>query len=76
MLTAMRQKHQKGGGGGGGGGEEGKKLPLNQNFVTPATEQIPKHRLLGVTVDEQLKWQTHVNNFAELFLQIVIFFQD
>ena len=52
------------GGGGGGGGGGGKKLPLNQNFVTPETEQIPKHRLLGVTVDEQLKWQTHVNNIC------------
>ena len=28
------------------------------------TEQVSKHRLLGVTVDEQLKWQTHINNIC------------
>ena len=27
-------------------------------------EQVSKHRLLGVTVDEQLKWQTHMNSIC------------
>ena len=48
-LMAMRHKHQ---------------LPLNVNFETTPEEQVSKHRLLGVTVDEQLKWQTHINNIC------------
>ena len=40
----MRQKHQK------------KQLPLNLKFETTPIEQVSKHRLLGVTVYEQLKW--------------------
>ena len=38
-----------------------KQLPLNLKFETTPIEQVSKHRLLGVTVDEQLKWQTHIN---------------
>ena len=49
MLMATRQKHQK------------KQLPLNLKFETTPIEQVSKHRLLGVTVDEQLKWQAHIN---------------
>ena len=49
ILMATRQKHQK------------KQLPLNLKFETSPIEQVSKHRLLGVTVDEQLKWQTHIN---------------
>ncbi|MCB4774513.1 MAG: hypothetical protein LGB71_04435 [Sulfurovum sp.] len=51
VLMATRQKHEK-------------QLPLNLNFETTPTEQVLKHRLLGVTVDEQLKWQTHINNIC------------
>ena len=52
MLMATRQKHQK------------KQLPLNLKFETTPVEQVSKHRLLGVTVDEELKWQTHINNIC------------
>ena len=52
MLMATRQKHQK------------QQLPLNLNFETTPVEQVSKHRLLGVTVDEQLKWQAHINNIC------------
>jgi len=38
-----------------------KQLPLNLKFETAPIEKVSKHRLLGVTVDEQLKWQTHIN---------------
>ena len=31
------------------------------NFETTPTEQASKHRLLGVTADEQLKWQKYIN---------------
>ena len=41
-----------------------KQLPLNLKFETTPKEQVSKHRLLGVTVDEQLKWQTHINNIC------------
>ena len=54
MLMATRQKHQK------------KQLPLNLKFETTPIEQVSKHRLLGVTVDEQLKWQTHINNICRI----------
>ena len=47
-----KQKHQK------------QQLLLNLNFETTPIEQVSKHRLLGVTVDEQLKWQTHINNIC------------
>ena len=32
-------------------------LPLNLKSETTPIEQVSKHRLLGVTVHEQLKWQ-------------------
>ena len=41
-----------------------KQLPLNLKFETTPTEQVSKHGLLGVTVDEQLKSQTHINNIC------------
>ena len=49
---ATKQKHQK------------QQLSLNLNFETTPTEQVSKHRLLGVTVDKQLMWQTHINNIC------------
>ena len=52
MLMATRQKHQI------------QQLPFNLNFETTPVEQVSKHRLLRVTVDEQLKWQTHINNIC------------
>ena len=51
-VVAKRQKNQK------------QQLSLNLNFETTPIEQVSKHRLLGVTVDEQLKWQTHINNIC------------
>ena len=44
--------------------KEKKKLSLNLKFETTPIEQVSKHHLLGVTVDEQLKWQTHINNMC------------
>ena len=66
MLMGTRQKHQQ------------QQLPLNLNFETTQIKHVSNRRLLGVTVDEQLKWQTHINNklFAELFLEIFFFFQN
>ena len=52
MLIATRQKHQK------------QLLSLNLIFEITPIEQVSKHRLLGVTVDEQLKGKTRVNNIC------------
>ena len=52
MLMETKQKHQK------------QQLPLNLNSETTPIERVSKHRLLGVTVDEQLKWQTHINSIC------------
>ena len=56
-LMATRPKHQK-------KQQQKTQLPLNLKFETTPIEQVSKHRLLGVTVDEQLKWQTHINNIC------------
>ena len=59
MLMATRQKHQK-----KKKKRKKKKLPLNLKCETTPIEQVSKNCLLGVTVDEQLKWQTHINNIC------------
>ena len=33
---------------------------LNLSLLSTSIEQVSGHRLLEVTVDEQLKWQTHI----------------
>ena len=53
MLIATRQKHQR-------------QLPgLDLNINSKSVEQVSEHRLLGVTVDSQLKWQTHIENICK-----------
>ena len=52
MLMATRQKHQK------------EKLSLNLNLSTMPIEQVSEHRSLGVIVDGQLKWQTHISKIC------------
>ena len=60
MLMA-RQKHRK------------QQLSLNLNFETTPIERVSKHRLLGETVDEQLKWQTHINNICRTIFRNIKF---
>ena len=43
-------------------------LPFNLKIETTPTEQVSKHRLLGVTVDEQVKGKRILTTFAEQFL--------
>ena len=62
MLLATWKKHRK------------KQLPLNLKFETTPIEQVLKHRLFGVTVDEQLKWQTHINNIRRTVSRNSVFF--
>ena len=42
--------------------------PLKSKRQDHATEQVSKHRLFGVAVDEQVKWQ--------LFSEMFIFFRN
>jgi len=56
--------------------KEKKKLPLNLKFENTPTKQVLKHRLIGVTVEEQLKWQTHINNMCRTVSRIFFFFRN
>ena len=64
MLMATTQKYQK------------QQLSLNLNSETTPIEQVSNHRLLGVTADQQLKWQTHINNICRTVSRKKIFFQN
>ena len=49
MVITTRQKHQHG------------VPPLDLLLKTQAIEQVSEHRHLGVVIDDQLKWQAHIN---------------
>ena len=51
-------------------------LPFNLKIETTPTEQVSKQRILGVTVDKQLKWQTHINNICRIVSRKKIFFRN
>ena len=53
MVLASRQKHQL------------KPLILNLTLGTNITEQVREHRVLGITIDEELKWQPHIDNICK-----------
>ena len=49
MVVATHQKHQRG-------------IPLLRFMLnSQAIEQVSEHRHLGVILDDQLKWQAHIN---------------
>ena len=53
MLIATRQKHQK-------------KLPtLDLTLNSECVKQVSEHRLLGVTIDDQMKWQAHTETVSK-----------
>ena len=53
MTITTRQKHQL-------------KLPkLNLTIQSKPIEQVATHRLLGVTIDEQLKWEPHIKTICD-----------
>ena len=64
MLKATRQKYQTPPPPPQKKRRKKRSFLLNLKFETTPIEQASKHRLLGVTVDEQLKWQTHINNIC------------
>ena len=53
MALASRQKYQL------------KPLILNLTLGTNIIEQVREHRVLGITVDEELKWQPHIDNICK-----------
>ena len=53
MVLASRQKHQL------------KPLMLDLTLGTNITEQVREHRVLGITIDEELKWQPHTDNICK-----------
>ena len=53
MVLASRQKHQL------------KPLMLNLTLGTNIIEQVREHRVLGITIDEEIKWQPHIDNIRK-----------
>ena len=53
MVLTSRQKHQR--------IPLTLKLEVNGNVI----EQVHEHRVLGVIVDEELKWQSHINHISK-----------
>ena len=53
MVLASRQKHQL------------KPLILKLTFGTNITEQVREHRVLEITIDEELKWRAHIDNICK-----------
>jgi hypothetical protein len=54
MVISSRQKHQR--------------APLSLNLVLGAhtVEQVETHKVLGVTIDNELRWQPHITNICKL----------
>ena len=52
MVAATRQKHQRG------------IPPLRLMLNSQVIEQLSEHRHLGVILDDQLKWQAHINSIT------------
>ena len=53
MVITTRQKHQR----------SPLCLKLEVNFET--VTQVKEHRILGLTIDDELKWQSHVGNVCK-----------
>ena len=52
MLIATRQRHQT------------KPLTLQLTLKDNAIEQVREHRVLGVIIDQELKWQAHIEKVS------------
>ena len=55
MVLASRQKHQR------------KPLMLKLTLGANLIEQVREYRVLGVTLDEELKWLSHINSVCKKF---------
>lgn len=54
MVITTRQKHQR------------QRLELILNVSSTPIEQVREHKLLGVILDEEMKWQSHINSVGKL----------
>ena len=53
MTIAIRQKHQL------------SPLPLDLVLNGTKIDQVSEHRLLGITIDNKIRWDSHINNVCE-----------
>ena len=53
MTIATRQKHQL------------SRLPLDLVLNRAKIYQVSEHRLLGITIDNKLRWDSHINNVCK-----------
>ena len=53
MVITTRQKHQL------------KPLLLDLSIKETKIEQVQKHRVLGITIDQELKWESHISSLSK-----------
>ena len=53
MVIATRQKHQR------------SPLCLKLDINSKTVVQVKEHRVLGITIDDEFKWQSHVSNICK-----------
>ena len=54
MVIATRQKHQL------------SPLQLKLTLEKTDIEKVHQHRVLGVTIDAEMKWQSHLSNVCKI----------
>ena len=59
MVLASRQKHQL------------QPLMLNLTLCTHINEQVREHSVLGITIDEEIKWQPYIDNVCKQVARIL-----
>ena len=61
LTTATRRKHQM------------SPLPLDLVLNGAKIDQVSEHRLLGITIDNKLRWDSHANNLCKTISRRVFF---
>ena len=61
MTIPTRQKHQL------------SPLPLDLVLNEAKIDQVSQHRLLGITIDNKLRWDSHINNVCKTVSRRVFF---
>ena len=61
MTIATRQKHQL------------SPLPFDLILNGAKSDQVSEHRLLGITIDNKLRWDSHINNVCKNISRRVFF---
>ena len=61
MVVTTRQKHQR------------QKLKLNLTIQSKLIEQVREHKVLGIILDEEMKWQSHINQLIKYYQEIYFF---